>query len=63
MSKKKKEKDFLKKYTAKITAKKIAKSNKMQVHIPNKPVEDVLRDPNRFFKDEYEQERRNLFLR
>jgi hypothetical protein len=63
MSKKKKEKDFLKKYTAKITSKKIMKQSQMTVKIPEYKAPSVLGDPNRFFKDEYEQERRNLFLR
>lgn len=58
----KKKKDFLKEYTAKITAKKIAKSNKMQVHIPERKVESVLNDPNRFFTGKFNKEKRSLYF-
>ena len=47
----------------KITSKKIMKPSQMTVKIPEYKAPSVLGDPNRFFKDEYEQERRNLFLR
>jgi hypothetical protein len=49
--------------TQKITSKKIMKPSQMTVKIPEYKAPSVLGDPNRFFKDEYEQERRNLFLR
>ena len=54
---------FVKKYLTKpITAKKILKKNKMQVHIPERKVESVLNDPNRFFTGEFNKEKRSLYF-
>lgn len=62
-TKKKIDKKIRKIITQKITSKKIMKPSQMTVKIPEYKAPSVLGDPNRFFKDEYEQERRNLFLR
>jgi hypothetical protein len=61
--KKEDKKGIIKQLTQKITSKKIMKPSQMTVKIPEYRAPSVLGDPNRFFKDEYEQERRNLFLR
>ena len=54
---------FVKKYLTKpITAKKILKKNKMQVHIPERKVESVLNDSNRFFTGEFNKEKRSLYF-
>lgn len=46
----------------KVKSKNIMSRKKMSVHIPEYKAPSVLGDPNRFFKNELEQERRNMFL-
>jgi hypothetical protein len=46
----------------KMVNRKILKNSQMIVHVPNRKVEDVLTDPNRFFKNELTNERRNMFF-
>lgn len=48
--------------TQRIISRKILKNPQMIVHVPNRKVEDVLHDPNRFFKNELSNERRNMFF-
>jgi hypothetical protein len=54
---------FVKKYLEKrMTSKKILKPNKMTVKIEEYKAPSVLGDENRFFKGEYEKEKRSLFF-
>lgn len=48
--------------TQRIISRKILKKNNMTVRIPEYKAPSVLGDPNRFFKDELSQERRNMFF-
>ena len=57
----KKEKKPRNKLLQKIKSHTIVKG-KMSVHIPEFKAPSILGDPNRFFKDTLEQERRNMFL-
>lgn len=58
----KKQKDFLKKFTTKLSAKKIVKSNQMEVHIPKRERTSILNDPNRFFTHELEETKKSLYF-
>jgi len=58
----KKDKDFLKKFSKKMTSKRILKKGQMTVHIPERKVESIFNDPNRFFKNEWEETKKSMFL-
>ena len=46
----------------KFKVKRILKKSDVRVNMPQKRIESVLGDENRFFKNEYEQEKRSMFL-
>jgi hypothetical protein len=48
--------------TQRVISRRVFKKNNMQVHIPERKVESVLNDPNRFFKNELSQTKRSLFF-
>jgi len=47
----------------KLVVKRIVKPSRISYKIPEVKTEGVLEDPNRFFKDEYEKEKRSLFMK
>jgi len=46
----------------KIVSKRILKKGQMVVKIPEFKAPSVLGEPNRFFKDEFEKEKRSMFI-
>jgi len=58
----KKDKHFLKKLSKSLKTRKILKKGQMTVHIPERKVESIFNDPNRFFKNELEETKKSMFL-
>ena len=49
-------------YKKKLSSKKILKTSKMSVHIKEREIPSVLNDEQRFFKGEFNKEKKRLFL-
>lgn len=62
LKKKKKSKKEKKVLKAKVVSKKVLKPNKMTMTIPKQEPYSVLGEPNRFFKNELENEKRSTFF-
>lgn len=62
MKKEKKDKEKKFNLKSKITSKELFKKNKMQVHIPSRKVESPWNDENRYFKGQFNKEKRSMFF-
>lgn len=62
--KKSKEKGIMKSLSKKVTpSKRILKKGQMTVKIPEYKAPSILGDPNRFFKNEWEETKKSMFLK
>jgi hypothetical protein len=52
---------ILKVLKKKVSNKKIVKGSKTTLHLQNKEYDSILSDPNRFFKDEWDETKRSMF--
>jgi hypothetical protein len=41
----------------------LPKSKRIKLKMPDKEIQPVLEDPNRFFKSKFEEDKRNFFLK
>ncbi len=62
LKKKKSKKKAKKLLNKKVTSKKILKPNKLVLVIQKKEPYNVLNEPNKFFKNEFEETKRSLFF-
>ena len=53
---------LLKSLSKPVTSKRIMKKGQMTIHIPERKVESIFNDPNRFFKNEWEETKKSMFL-
>jgi len=62
MAKKKKKETLLKRLSKKTVGKKILKKQKVTVTIKERPSTNIFHEENRFFKSEFNREKKNMFL-
>ncbi len=62
MAKKKKKETLAKRLSKKITSKRVLKKSQATVTIQERPTENIFHEENRFFKGEFNQEKKNMFL-
>jgi len=60
--KKKKKETLLEKLSKKTTSKRLIKKHQATVTIKERPRENILHEENRFFKGEFNKEKKNMFL-
>ena len=62
MKKEKKDKEKKFNLKSKVTSKELFKPNKMQVHISERKVESPWNEENRYFKGNFDREKRSMFF-
>ena len=62
MAKKKKEETLLRKLSKKTVGKKVLKKSQATVTITERPTENIFHEENKFFKNEFDREKKNMFL-
>jgi len=62
MVKKKKKETLLKRLSKKTIGKKVLKKSQATVTIKERPTENIFHEENRFFKGEFNREKKNIFL-
>jgi len=62
MAKKKKKETLLKRLSKKTIGKKVLKKSQATVTIQERPKTNIFHEENRFFKNEFDREKKNMFL-
>jgi len=62
MAKKKKKETLVKRLSKKLGGKKVLKKCQATVTIQERPTENIFHEENKFFKGEFDKEKKNMFL-